>query len=197
MARRMVSVDGAAPHEMFRSTRSRGRACCSAQTACHWTGTRKMLVICSASSVSRRAAGSNSWSGWITVTPPTGRLGAIEPSAAMWNIGAAHRARPSSSNRRNTRMQVSDWAVRFVREHRAFGPARGAGGVHDQRGGVLGTSTGSGAPSRRSRPRRWSGPPPALAPDHDVLARLLALGADGADQRGRTASVTTTSACSR
>ena len=113
MARRIVSVDGAAPQEMLRSTRLRGRAFCSAQTACHCTGTRKMLVICSASRVSRTAAGSKACSGWTTVTPPSWRLGAIEPSAAMWNIGAAHSARPSSSNSRNTRMQVRDCAVRF------------------------------------------------------------------------------------
>ena len=71
IARRIVSVDGAAPQEMLRRTRLLGRACCSAQTACHCTGTRKMLVICSASSVSRRAAGSNACSGWITVVTPS------------------------------------------------------------------------------------------------------------------------------
>ena len=87
MVRSRVSEAGAAPQEMTRSFSARGWACCTAHTACHWAGTRKMPVTFSASSTSSSAAGSKAPSGWMTVgmpsVSPTSRL----PMPAMWNSG--------------------------------------------------------------------------------------------------------------
>ncbi len=50
----------------------------------------------------------------MTVVWPSIRLGAIEPSAAMWNIGGdAQKPMFSSPNRWNARIQVSDCASMF------------------------------------------------------------------------------------
>ncbi|COW57295.1 Uncharacterised protein [Mycobacterium tuberculosis] len=63
ICRSNASGAGAAPHDNTRNLKSRGRACCSVQTACHCAGTRKMPVTFSASSTSSSCPGSNAPSG--------------------------------------------------------------------------------------------------------------------------------------
>ncbi|CNI51603.1 Uncharacterised protein [Mycobacterium tuberculosis] len=63
ISRSNASGAGAAPHDITRSFSSRGRAFCSAHTACHCAGTRKMPVTFSAASTSSSWPGSNAPNG--------------------------------------------------------------------------------------------------------------------------------------
>ncbi|SKY50305.1 Uncharacterised protein [Mycobacteroides abscessus subsp. abscessus] len=58
-----VSEAGAAPQLITRNFTSRGCACCAAQTACHWAGTKKIDVMASRSHMSSICSGSNAPSG--------------------------------------------------------------------------------------------------------------------------------------
>ncbi len=82
-----VSDAGAAPHDITRNRTSRGRTRCSAQTACHCAGTRKIPVTFSAASTSSRCPGSNPPSGWMTVGVPTSIGVSMLPIPAIWNSG--------------------------------------------------------------------------------------------------------------
>ena len=63
MSRSRVSEAGAAPQDSVRSCSRRGLARCSAHTACHCAGTRKIPVTFSCARTSSRWPGSNAPSG--------------------------------------------------------------------------------------------------------------------------------------